>query len=430
MILQWLEELEQKQPQLFRISTTVTWLVNGPLFAMGIGFMAFISREMGAKSYEKVKEASVQSVVVTIAAGVVVGIVTLAISPLLPIWMGAEEAIRRNASIYFAIICLPMLFRSAIIIFGAVLRAVGDTKTPMYVNVCMNLVNIVMNYIFIYDSRMITIGSMKIKMFGFGYGAVGAGIGTAISFIVGGIFMTIALYKNKYVSPAGYRIRAEKDILKPIIRIGFPVAMERIATCLGHVVFASLVTGLGTVSFAAHSIALTVEQAFYIPGYGMQTAAATLAGNSIGAKDQKRLHELTRMLMVIIIIIMAFIRSITFCTCCSASWNLYKRPGSNCTWNCCSTGWWQYLNRYTGVLIILEGIFNGAGDTVKPFYYALFSMWGVRVLFTYLSLNVFHLGLYAVWACMIANNITLATFFIIRYFRGEWNPLNKMVENE
>lgn len=150
--------------------------------------MAFISREMGAKSYEKVKEASVQSVVVTIAAGVVVGIVTLAISPLLPIWMGAEEAIRRNASIYFAIICLPMLFRSAIIIFGAVLRAVGDTKTPMYVNVCMNLVNIVMNYIFIYDSRVITIGSMKIKMFGFGYGAVGAGIGTAISFIVGGYF--------------------------------------------------------------------------------------------------------------------------------------------------------------------------------------------------------------------------------------------------
>ena len=58
----------------------------------------------------------------------------------------------------------------------------------MYVNVCMNLVNIVMNYIFIYDSRMITIGSMKIKMFGFGYGAVGAGIGNAISFYGTGIY--------------------------------------------------------------------------------------------------------------------------------------------------------------------------------------------------------------------------------------------------
>ena len=285
----------------------------------------------------------------------------------------------------------------------------------MYVNVCMNLVNIVMNYIFIYDSRVITIGSMKIKMFGFGYGAVGAGIGTAISFIVGGIFMTVALYKNKYVSPAGCKIRAEKDILQPIIRIGFPVAMERIATCLGHVVFASLVTGLGTVSFAAHSIALTVEQAFYIPGYGMQTAAATLAGNSIGAKDQKRLHELTRMLMVIIIIIMALSGALLF-VLAAPLLGIFTKDTEVIALGTVVLRMVAVSEPLFGVLIILEGIFNGAGDTVKPFYYALFSMWGVRVLFTYLSLNVFHLGLYAVWACMIANNVTLATFFIIRYF--------------
>ena len=57
-------------------------------------------------------------------------------------------------------------------------------------------------------------------------------------------------------------------------------------------------------AFAAHSIALTVEQAFYIPGYGMQTASATLAGNAIGAKDEKRLHALTRMLIVMILVVM------------------------------------------------------------------------------------------------------------------------------
>ena len=279
------------------MSTSVTWLVNGPLFAMGIGFMAFISRCMGAKSYKDVKRASVQSVLVTMVAGVVVGVLTLLISPVLPVWMGVEEKIRHDASLYFAIICLPMLFRSAIIIFGAVLRAVGDTKTPMLVNVCMNIVNIILNYIFIYDTRMTQIAGKNVKMFGFGYGAVGAGIGTAVSFVVGGILMTIALYKNFYVSPKGCKIRPERTILAPCIRVGLPVAMERMATCLGHVVFASLVTGLGTVAFAAHSIALTVEQAFYIPGYGMQTASATLAGNAIGANDQKRLQALTRMLI-------------------------------------------------------------------------------------------------------------------------------------
>ncbi len=69
----------------------------------------------------------------------------------------------------------------------------------------------------------------------------------------------------------------------------------------------------------------------------------------------------------------------------------------------------------------------GVGDTVKPFYYALFSMWGVRVFLTFLCVHVFHLGLYAVWGCMIANNVCLGSLFIIRYFRGEWNPLRKEI---
>ena len=408
------------------MSTSVTWLVNGPLFAMGIGFMAFISKSMGAKSYKDVKRAAVQSVLVTMGAGVVVGVLTLLISPVLPVWMGVEEKIRHDASLYFAIICLPMLFRSAIIIFGAVLRAVGDTKTPMLVNVCMNIVNIILNYIFIYDTRMIQIAGKNVKMFGFGYGAVGAGIGTAVSFVVGGILMTIALYKNFYVSPKGCKIRPERTILAPCIRVGLPVAMERMATCLGHVVFASLVTGLGTVAFAAHSIALTVEQAFYIPGYGMQTASATLAGNAIGANDQKRLQALTRMLITMILVVMTASGALLFLFAPQLL-SIFTKEHEVIALGTVVLRMVAVSEPMFGVLVILEGIFNGVGDTVKPFYYALFSMWGVRVFLTFLCVHVFHLGLYAVWGCMIANNVCLGSLFIIRYFRGEWNPLKKKI---
>lgn len=408
------------------MSTSVTWLVNGPLFAMGIGFMAFISRCMGAKSYKDVKRASVQSVLVTMVAGVVVGVLTLLISPVLPVWMGVEEKIRHDASLYFAIICLPMLFRSVIIIFGAVLRAVGDTKTPMLVNVCMNIVNIILNYIFIYDTRMIQIAGKNVKMFGFGYGAVGAGIGTAVSFVVGGILMTIALYKNFYVSPKGCKIRPERTILAPCIRVGLPVAMERMATCLGHVVFASLVTGLGTVAFAAHSIALTVEQAFYIPGYGMQTASATLAGNAIGANDQRRLQALTRMLITMILVVMTASGALLFLFAPQLL-SIFTKEHEVIALGTVVLRMVAVSEPMFGVLVILEGIFNGVGDTVKPFYYALFSMWGVRVFLTFLCVHVFHLGLYAVWGCMIANNVCLGSLFIIRYFRGEWNPLRKEI---
>ena len=82
------------------MSTSVTWLVNGPLFAMGIGFMVFISREMGAEAFDNVKRASVQAVIVTVVTGIGVGVLTLAVSPILPTWMGVDPAIKNG--------CVPL----------------------------------------------------------------------------------------------------------------------------------------------------------------------------------------------------------------------------------------------------------------------------------------------------------------------------------
>ena len=109
--------------------------------------------------------------------------------------------------------------------------------------------------------------------------------------------------------------------------------MERMATCLGHVVFASLVTGLGTVAFAAHSIALTVEQAFYIPGYGMQTASATLAGNAIGAKDEETPARINKNAYCYDSCGYDSFRCIAIYICTAASVYFYKRTRSNCTWH-------------------------------------------------------------------------------------------------
>ena len=100
--------------------------------------MAFISREMGAEAFDNVKRASVQAVIVTVVTGIGVGVLTLAVSPILPTWMGVGSGDqKRMASLYFAIICLPMLFRSAIIIFGALLRGSGRYKDT---NVCQMFV--------------------------------------------------------------------------------------------------------------------------------------------------------------------------------------------------------------------------------------------------------------------------------------------------
>ena len=79
-----------------------------------------------------------------------------------------------------------------------------------------------------------------------------------------------------------------------------------------------------------------------------------------------------------------------------------------------------------GVVIMLEGIFNGAGDTRMPFVISLVSMWGVRIASTWVCVNIFHLGLTAVWLCMIADNVCRFILLTIKYRR--WK-IYKTLEN-
>lgn len=75
---------------------------------------------------------------------------------------------------------------------------------------------------------------------------------------------------------------------------------------------------------------------------------------------------------------------------------------------------------FYAVVIILEGTFNGAGDTRIPFLMSVFTMWGVRIVSTWFCINVFHLGLTAVWICMVADNMTRFLLMTHRYCGHRW----------
>lgn len=75
---------------------------------------------------------------------------------------------------------------------------------------------------------------------------------------------------------------------------------------------------------------------------------------------------------------------------------------------------------FFAVVIIMEGIFNGVGDTKVPFFFSLFTIWGIRIPSTAILVLVFHQSLSAVWLCMIADNMVRFICVIVRYKRGRW----------
>ena len=124
-------------------TTTINWLVSSSISALSIGFLAFIAKACGAGEKHLVKRAVAQASLIVLAVGLFFTAATVGLSGQIPVWMQVDVQIQSLASKYFLILYAPMLFRTATIIFGTVLRAVGDTKTPMKIGILVNVINIV-----------------------------------------------------------------------------------------------------------------------------------------------------------------------------------------------------------------------------------------------------------------------------------------------
>ena len=397
-------------------TTTINWLLGSSLTALSIGFLAFVSQSIGSGDREKAVRASSQAVLTTLVMGIAFTALTLGLSGMIPVWMQVEPHIRKLAGTYFFILYTPMLFRTASIIFGTLLRAVGDTRTPMKVGIWMNVINVVLNFLLIYPTGTY----FGITIPGAGLGVVGAAIASAVSFAYGGAAITFALWKHPLISPRGQRIRPDWQILRPCLKVALPNALQRFGTSLGYVAFAVMINSLGDVSTAAHTIANTVESAFYIPGYGMQTAAATLAGNALGARDEKRIRDLGRMILMIEVSLMILSGSALFAFAPNMM-RLFSKDPQVILLGAVVLRMVAVSEPFYGVSIIIEGMLQGMGKTMMPFVSNITGMWGIRIMGTFLCTQLLGLGLVSAWGCMIAHNMLLFCLFTWYYRSGRWN---------
>ena len=400
-------------------TSTINWLVTCTISAVGVGFLAFVAQAFGSEDTERARRASAQAVLAALFCGVLFTALPLSLAGVVPRWMQVDPAIQELASQYFFVLYSPMLFRSAMIIFGVVLKAVGETRLPMKVGLMVNGINIVLNCLLIFPTG--TLHFFGISVPGAGLGAVGAAIASAIAFSCGGIRMTVAFFRHPMISPRGCSFKPDLSILRPCFKVAAPNILQRFGTCLGYVAFAAMINSLGEVATAAHTIANTVESAFYVPGYGMQTAAATLAGNALGARDYQRIRDLSRMILVIEFCLMLVTGGLLFLFAPNMM-RLFSRDLEVILLGSVVLRMVAVSEPFYGVSIIVEGMMQGMGKTMMPFLCNLLGMWGVRIVGTFVCTQFLGMGLVAAWGCMIFHNVLLFVMFYYYYRSGRWLP--------
>lgn len=384
---------------------TTGWLMGGLGSAANMGFSVQVAHFIGANDMEAARRVLRQSIVCCIIWALVISITALCISPYLPYWLGGNEEIARDASLYFAIFGLSGIFFQMEGLAGSMLKCSGNMKIPSMLNIGMCVMDVVFNYIFIYI---------------LGMGVVGAAIGTGLAMLVTACaMMYFLIVKSKMLSLVGRpgSFKPKEDTIRTAVKIGAPMGLQHLLMGGAYIVSTMIVAPLGTIAMAAHSLAITVESLCYMPGYGIAEAATTLVGQGIGAGQRLLTRSFARMSVALGIGVMTLMGVLMwiFAPELMALMSPVEEVIALGTRVLRIEAWAEPM---FAAAIVCNGVFIGAGDTIIPAIMSLGSMWAVRLTMAATLAPKF--GLKGVWTAMAVELLFRGSIFLTRLFKGKW----------
>lgn len=402
------------------LNSSCTWLIGGLLSSIGVGFSVQVAQRAGANDLEGARDVVRTATFTCITVGLIATLLCSLIAPYVPIWMGGSPEVIPLAQQYLQIFLLGLPFSMLAMVFSPTMRSMGNMRTPMILNISSNIINIILNFLFIYPTRTMTIGSFSFTMWGAGWGVAGAAFGTAVANTITGIcmFCAVMVVTNPLKVPLR-ECKPKKNILMRMLGIATPVAFERAIITSGQIVSTRMVSGLGTIPLAAHHLANTAETLSFMPGEGIAYAATTLVGQSIGAKDPKaaNTYGLTAIKLGIIVasctglLLFVFPRQLV---------GFFSTDMEVIAMGASVLAIEAFAQPMLATSTISSGSFRGAGDSKWSFYLSAICMWGIRVpLGAFLTLQM-NWGLKGIWTAMCLDLNVRGIICLTRFLRGKW----------
>lgn len=403
------------------INSPPIWLGQGILVGVGVGYSVQISNAVGAKDAQRVRKIIRQAFLAALICGLLACGIYEVLGGFLPRWLGAKPEVLPHAIHYIRIYCAAMPFNAMLIIFSAVLRCMGNTKTPLIFNTAANLANVVLNFFLIYPTRE----WHGITIPGAGWGVEGAAVATACSIVCAGVPAAIfAFRQGEYATSLREGFAPDGMVIQRALHLGLPSALERSVINLGQIAGTALVGhALTTAAMAANQIATTAEGLCYLPAYGIGYAAMALVGQSVGAgrkEDAKAYGDLTAMLGFVMCLVTGTVLFV-FATPLAA---LFNTDAQVVTEAALSLRVVAYAEPFFALSIILTNALRGADDVQFPMVVGLVCMWLVRVPLACLFVLVLHWGLAGVWAAMAIDLICRGILCFWRWKKGFWLRLS------
>ncbi|MGC8824141.1 MAG: MATE family efflux transporter [Bacteroidales bacterium] len=379
-------------------------------FTIGIAMAGtvIVSQYFGAKDYGGVKRSVDTLNIFLVVAAVVIAAISIIFSQKIFRLMQLPDEIIPPAVSFFNVMMLGTVFSFGFNGTTAVLRGMGDSKTPLYFLITSTVLNILLDLIFIV---------------GFRWGINSVAWATVIS--QGCALCALVFYLNKRHAIIKFNpsdIRFDTEIFTKALKIGLPIGMQQSFVALGMMALMVIVNSFGTNVIAAYSVAWRIDSFASMPGMNLAIALSAFVGQNMGAHRTERVVtglKVTLLMASTVAVVMSIV---------AYGWGNYLMQVFTSDTEVIAIGH-QYL-KIVGMfylafnsMFIIGAVMRGAGDTFIPMLLSLFSLWVVRLPLAYFLSRHFHeIGIW--WSIPIGW--TLGTLLSFAYYKmGRWK--NKVI---
>src|SRR5579871_6845916 len=400
------------------IGGSVLFLLISLSLGLTVGTTALVARFTAADAHEDAVRATGQSLTLAFFSAIVIGIVFYLGRSTIVGWMFDVHRSPQAAALCVQFLGAALLATVPMFVMNvpaAAFRGLGDTRTPMFVTGVAVTTHMTFNPLLIYG------------LLGFPHlGVRGAGTALAISLNVQAVLYLIALIRW---SPLGEalrmkHLRLETAWIVRILKIGIPAAVQAIIRTLAMMTFNGVLarTVEGAAAIAAMQIGMRAESLAFMPGFGYSVAASTLVGQSLGARDSRRAEQygwaatLQGVAVMTIMAVLFFTLAAPFVHIFTGQATVLRLGVSYLRVN-------AFCEPFLALGMVLTGALQGAGDTTRPTFITIFTMWIVRLPLAVWLMFTCHLEAKGAWYAMSLTTILGGLMTAALFQSGKWKRI-------
>ena len=362
-------------------TNSVTFLFFALCNGIGNGGGIITSQFFGKGSRDEVKSCIANTAYIMLVFPLTVGITAMFLSKPLLLLLDTPEEILPDALSYLRIMCVGIIFVSLYNFASSMLRALGDSRTPLYFLIFSCFLNAGLDILFVYGLNM----SVK-----------GAGIATVIAQFVSGIScLTYAVKKNEYFKMTKEDMAFNKDITIRVIKLGVPLSLQFALIAVSCMALQKVVNSFGKVAVAAFTATSRVEQIIHQPYQTLGAALSTFTGQNYGARKMDRVGSGYRKGLLIMLIFSGLMLPVMQLLGDNIIGIFVDdAPVIEMGGNALRITSWFYV--MLGMIYVIRGVLNGLGDSLFALLNGIVEVIG-RFVVPIILTGIAAIGLWGIW---------------------------------